>query len=75
MDLVTDKFIEDKIELNYLRKQIQLSGRYKITLIYKGKVADGTEKIPKFMLKIKQMRTDVLLKIFFFFFANLNSYP
>lgn len=74
MDLVTDKFIEDKIELNYLRKQIQLSGRYKITLIYKEKVADGTEKIPKFMLKIKQMRTDVLLKIFFFF-ANLNSYP
>lgn len=47
VDLVTDKCIEDKIELNYYFEKTELNGRYKLTLTYKVKVADGIEKIPK----------------------------
>lgn len=42
MDLVTDKCIGDKIELNYYFEETD-----RTTLIYKEKIADGIEKIPK----------------------------
>lgn len=68
MDLVTDKCIEDKTELNYYVEETNTT-EWEIQnyTTYREKVADGIKKIPKHRKKInhlKQMGTDVLLIYF-----------
>lgn len=75
MDLVTDKCIEDKIELNYYVEETnRTEWEIQNYTTYREKVADGIKKIPKHRKKNKPLETDGDRCSIDLFFDNRSPY-